>query len=291
MTTAELSAAAASAVAARPSSAGFWSDAAYRVRHDPTTLVALGVLGLIALVAVLGDVLADNVFHRSLSQQSLLDNYSAPSLDESALWLGTDDLGRSQIVRLIYGGRVSLAIGTFGALTSMLIGLSLGISSGYFRGWWDDLVQWLVQTIVNIPRLYLLLIIAALWRLNPITLTVLLGTLGWVGICLQARGLTFALREREFTFAARSIGASPHAVHHEGPVAHLRAWGDDLRDRALPVPRRRRAARRARPAASRAEIARRDSSTRPSPAAAPGAAPRSRSRAPHRRPSGSRRSG
>jgi len=209
VTTAELSAAAASAVAARPSSAGFWSDAAYRVRHDPTTLVALGVLGLIALVAVLGDVLADNVFHRSLSQQSLLDNYSAPSLDESALWLGTDDLGRSQIVRLIYGGRVSLAIGTFGALTSMLIGLSLGISSGYFRGWWDDLVQWLVQTIVNIPRLYLLLIIAALWRLNPITLTVLLGTLGWVGICLQARGLTFALREREFTFAARSIGASP----------------------------------------------------------------------------------
>ena len=207
MATAEITGPSAKAADVRPTSS-FWSDAVYRVLHDPPTLAALGVLLLIALIAVLGDVLADNVFHRSLSQQSLLDNYGPPSFDDPALWLGTDDLGRSQIVRLIYGGRVSLAIGTFGALTSMLIGLSLGISSGYFRGWWDDLVQWLVQTIINVPRLYLLLIIAALWRLNPITLTLLLGVLGWIGICLQSRGLTFGLREREFTLAARTIGAT-----------------------------------------------------------------------------------
>ena len=207
MATVELAARPAPLASVRPAS-GFWSDAIYRVRRDPTTLVALGLLALVAIVAALGDVLADHVFHRSLSQQALLDNYTPPSFAEPALWLGTDDLGRSQIVRLIYGGRVSLAIGTFGALTSMFIGLSLGVSSGYFRGWWDDVVQWLVQTIINVPRLYLLLIIAALWRLNPISLTLLLGVLGWIGLCLQSRGLTFGLREREFTLAARTIGAS-----------------------------------------------------------------------------------
>lgn len=209
MATAELTAVPSPKAAPIRPSSGFWSDAIYRIRHDPTTLIAMGVLLLIALIAALGDVLADNFFHRSLSQQSLLDNYGEPSFSEPSLWLGTDDLGRSQIVRLIYGGRVSLSIGVFGALTSVIIGLTLGISSGYFRGWWDDLVQWLVQTIINVPRLYLLLIVAALWRLNPITLTLLLGTLGWIGLCLQARGLTFGLREREFTLAARTIGATP----------------------------------------------------------------------------------
>ena len=207
MATAELTVRPSEPSAVRPSSS-FWGDAGNRVRHDPTTLAALGLLAVIALIAILGDVLVDYFFHRSLSQQSLLDNYTAPTFDAPAMWLGSDDLGRSQVVRLIYGGRVSLSIGMFGALTSMLIGMSLGISSGYFRGWWDDLVQWLVQTIINVPRLYLLLIIAALWRLGPIQLTLLLGLLGWIGICLQARGLTFGLREREFTVAARTIGAS-----------------------------------------------------------------------------------
>jgi peptide/nickel transport system permease protein len=199
-------------VEARRVSAGFWSDAFWRIRHDPTTLAAIGIILFIAVISILADVLADNFFKRSFSQQSLLDAYTPPSLDEPYLWLGTDDIGRSQIVRLIYGGRVSLAVGTFGALTSMIIGVSLGISSGYFRGWWDDLIQWLVQTIANIPTLFLFLIIGAYFRLNAITFILLLGGLGWLGINNQARGLTFSLRERDFTTAARTIGASPGRI-------------------------------------------------------------------------------
>jgi peptide/nickel transport system permease protein len=210
--TAELARSGIPRVEVRRVSAGFWSDAFWRIRHDPTTLAAMGIILLIAIVAILADVLADNFFHRSFSQQSLLDAYTPPSLDEPYLWLGTDDIGRSQIVRLIYGGRVSLAVGTFGALTSMIIGVSLGISSGYFRGWWDDLVQWLVQTIANIPTLFLFLIIGAYFRLNAITFILLLGGLGWLGINNQARGLTFSLRERDFTTAARTIGASPGRI-------------------------------------------------------------------------------
>ena len=212
MATARLASTGVAGTPDRRVSAGLWSDAAYRLRHDPTTLAALAVLGVLIAIALLADVLAANFFHRTLSQASILDNYTPPTRDDPALWLGSDDLGRSQIVRLIYGGRVSLAIGTFGALVSMVIGVGLGISAGYFRGWWDDIVQWIVNTLANIPTLFLLLIIAALFQLNPISLTVLLGLLGWLGICLQARGLTFALREREFTLAARTIGATPFRI-------------------------------------------------------------------------------
>lgn len=196
----------------RPSSAGLWSDAAWRIRHDPTTVAALVVLVVIALLALGADLIAQNFFHRSFTQQSLLDSYTAPSLDEPYLWLGTDDLGRSQIVRLMYGARVSLAVGVFGALVSMAVGLTLGISAGYFRGWWDDLVQWVVNTLSNIPQLFLFLFIFAYFRPEPVAFTILLGLLVWLGIQLQARGLTFSIREREYTTAARTVGATPGRI-------------------------------------------------------------------------------
>ena len=212
MATAQLATTSVAPIEVRRASAGIWSDAAWRLRRDPTTMVGLGIIGLLAIVSILADFLADNVFHHSFSQQSLLDSYTPPSLDEPYLWLGTDDLGRSQIVRLVYGGRVSLSVGFFAAVVSMVIGVALGISSGYFRGWWDDVVQWLVQTVNNIPQLFLLLIVGAYFRLNAVTFVILLGGLGWLGICNQARGLTFSLREREFTTAARTIGAKPGRI-------------------------------------------------------------------------------
>lgn len=203
---------AASTAARRPASAGIWTDALWRIRRDPTTLAALATLAVIAVLALAADAFADNVFHRSFTQQSLLDSYTAPSFDEPYLWLGTDDLGRSQIVRLMYGARVSLAVGVFGALVSMFVGISLGISAGYFRGWWDDVVQWVVNTLANIPGLFLFLFIFAYFRPEPVAFTLLLGLLGWLGIQLQARGLTFSIREREYTTAARTVGATPGRI-------------------------------------------------------------------------------
>ena len=196
----------------RRASAGLWSDAAYRLRHDPTTMAALAVLLLMVVLAVGADLLADNFFHWSFSKQDILSSYEKPSLSEPAMWLGSDQLGRSQIVRLLYGGRVSLFIGTFGAATSMFIGVVLGVTAGYFRGWWDDLVVWLVTTLNSIPTLFLLLIVGLLFRLAPLPLAIFLGALGWLGICNLARGQTISLREREYVLSARTIGATPARV-------------------------------------------------------------------------------
>jgi len=192
---------------ARPS-IGFWSDALHRIRHDPVTMAALAVLAVMVLLAAGADLLAQHVFRFTFTQQDLLRTWEKPLLDEPAYWLGGDDLGRSQIVRVLYGGRISLFIGVFGALVSMGMGIVLGLTAGYFRGWWDDVVVWLVTTLSNIPILFLLIMIGLYFRLDALSLSILIGMLGWLGIANFARGQTIALREREYVQAARAIGAS-----------------------------------------------------------------------------------
>ncbi len=159
---------------ARRASAGLWSDALWRLRHDPTTLIALAVIAAMVAVAIAADVLAENFFHKGFGEQSILDNYTKPSGAQPWLWLGTDELGRSQVVRLLYGARVSLFIGSFGALTAFAIGLT-----------------------------------RVLFRLQPLPFALLLGGLGWLGIANYARGQTISLREREYVLAARTVGCAP----------------------------------------------------------------------------------
>ena len=192
----------------RRASAGFWSDAWWRLRHDPTTMVAIGALLVLVAISIGADLLAEGFFGWSFSRQELTQAYRQPTLDDPAFWLGADNLGRSQIVRLMYGGRVSLFVGFFGMAVLMTIGLFLGLTSGYFRGWWDDVVVWLVSTLNSIPTLFLLIIVGVLFRLDAIVLPIFIGLLSWTGVCNLARGQTFALREREYVTAARTIGAS-----------------------------------------------------------------------------------
>jgi peptide/nickel transport system permease protein len=192
--------------------AGFWSDAAWRLRHDSTTLAAFGVLLVLIALAASADLLASQLFHVSYQQQDLVNQYRKPSVDNPIWWFGSDNLGRSVFVRLLYGGRVSLFVGTVGAAVSVLIGCAVGLSAGYFRGWWDDVVVWIVSTINSIPQLFLLLTVGFYYRFDPPTLALFLGLLGWLGVANLTRGQTFALREREFVVAARAIGATPLRV-------------------------------------------------------------------------------
>ncbi len=193
--------------ATRPK-AGFWIDAARRLRHDPTTLVALTILGLIVLLATSAGLLSEHLFQTTLAKQDLFRTYQRPTLSEPAYWLGTDDLGRSEIVRLLYGARVSLFIGILGALVALGIGVTLGMSAAYFGGWWDDVVIWLVTTLEGIPLLFLLILVGVYFQLTPLSLATLIGALGWLGICNLSRGQTLMLREREYVLAARALGAS-----------------------------------------------------------------------------------
>ncbi len=184
-----------------------WSNAWYKLRHDRLTMIAFGVLLVLGLLAAAAAIFAQAVFKYPFEKQDLLHTYEKPTLEPLAYLLGSDEIGRSQVVRLLYGGRVSLSVGFVAALVNLTVGVAIGLTAGYFRGRIDDLFTWFVTTLNSIPTIFLLLIFAAIWEPGPVTLTVVIGLLFWTGISLYVRGQTFALREREFVVAARTIGA------------------------------------------------------------------------------------
>jgi peptide/nickel transport system permease protein len=209
-------AATAATVAAEPAAArtsqSLWSNAWWKLRRDRLTIAAFIVLLILAALALAAPLLAANVFHYRFEQQDLLHTYEKPTLDPPAYLLGSDEIGRSQVVRLLYGGQVSLFVGFVAALVNLTVGVSIGLAAGYLRGPLDDFVTWLITTLNGIPQLYLLLIIAALWQPGPFTLIAIIGFLNWTGICLFVRGQTLSLREREFVTSARTIGARDRRI-------------------------------------------------------------------------------
>jgi peptide/nickel transport system permease protein len=188
--------------------AGLWSDAWWRVRRDRVTIAAFIVLGILVLLSLAADLFAQHVFKMRFEQQNLLGAYAAPTLDPPAYLLGSDEIGRSQVVRLLYGGRVSLMVGFLAGLVTMTIGVAVGLTAGFFRGRVDDIITWMITTLQSIPTLYLLIIFAGLFSPSPSTLIFVLGILIWPGVANYVRGQTFAIREREFVTAARTVGAS-----------------------------------------------------------------------------------
>jgi peptide/nickel transport system permease protein len=189
-------------------SRSLWDNAWYKLRRDRLTIGAAVVLLVLAALAILAPVLADNVFHYKFEQQDLFHTYEKPTFDPPAYLLGSDEVGRSQVVRLLFGGQVSLFVGFVAALVNFAVGVPLGLAAGYFRGAFDDFITWLITTLNGIPQLFLLLIIAALWQPGPLTLIIIIGLLNWTGITLYVRGQTISLREREYVTSAHAIGAT-----------------------------------------------------------------------------------
>jgi len=175
-----------------------------RLKKDYLTLAALGVLLLFVGLAVCAPLItaAMGIHPETEDLQKVLYGPDGDNI------LGTDDKGRDHFARLLYGAQISLSVAFSAAVLSLTIGVTLGMVTGYYGGIVDDFMNWVITTLNSIPDLYLLLIIAALFKPTPIVFIAVLGLLGWTGILRLVRGETLALREREFIVAARAMGAS-----------------------------------------------------------------------------------
>ncbi|MCC6174209.1 MAG: ABC transporter permease [Chloroflexi bacterium] len=187
---------------------GLLGDALWRLLRDRLSVAAGLLLLALGVLALGADLLAAHLFQVSPTKQDLLNNYARPTLAAPALWLGTDDLGRSQIVRLLYAARISLGVGIGAALVSLTLGVWLGLAAGYARGPLDDAIQALIGTFKAVPSLFLLLLVATLFEPGALTLVLVIGLLSWPSVALFVRGQTLSLREREYVSAARAAGAS-----------------------------------------------------------------------------------
>ncbi len=178
-----------------------------RLRRDNLTLFAMSVLVILILTSFLGaPILSETLgvsYTKTQADKTFLTPGSYPHL------MGTDDLGRDHLMRLLYAGQVSLSVGFIAATLAISIGVSLGVVTGYYGGVIDDIVNWMIATLNSIPSLFLLLIVAAVLRPSPVTLVLILGFLGWTGTTRLVRGETLSIREREYVISARAIGASP----------------------------------------------------------------------------------
>jgi peptide/nickel transport system permease protein len=180
-----------------------------RLRRDRLTIAALSVVVFLTLVSIFANQISEYILHSDPNASDLLNTFVGPSKE---FILGTDQLGRDQLTRLVYGGRVSLAIGYAGALIAMTVGIGIGLTAGYFGGWVDDFIMWFINTVQSIPGLFLLLLIVSIFEPSAFWLTMILGFLGWTGVSRLVRGEVFSVRERDFVLAARALGGSKLSI-------------------------------------------------------------------------------
>jgi peptide/nickel transport system permease protein len=122
--------------------------------------------------------------------------------------LGTDELGRDTLSRLLYGGRVSLAVGLVAMLTTVVTGLVIGLVAGYYGRWIDDLLMRLVDTMLCFPQVFLLLVVAAFVPPTLLSISLVIGLTSWMEVARIVRAEILHLKEQDFVQAARALGAS-----------------------------------------------------------------------------------
>ncbi len=126
--------------------------------------------------------------------------------------LGTDELGRDLLARIIYGGQVSIMIGLVGALASMFIGVVLGALSGYIGGRFDSIMMRFVDIMYSLPYMLLVIIMMAIFGKNILNLFFALAVVSWLTVCRVVRGQIMSLKNSEFVEAARASGASTRRI-------------------------------------------------------------------------------
>ena len=170
-----------------------------RFRRSKLAILGLFMIALMTLAAIFADALAPY----GENEIDLFNITAAPSAEH---WLGTDELGRDELSRLIYGARISLLVGIGTALISTVIGIVVGSLAGYYGGRLDSALMRFVDVILAFPAIFLLLIFFSIQGSSVYTVILFLGVFSWMWLARVIRGEFLSLKQRDFIEAARSIG-------------------------------------------------------------------------------------
>jgi len=189
-----------------------WAEAWRRFRRHRLAVLGLVVLALMVVLVAFGPL----VWKVQINDIDFSARLNTPSANHP---FGTDDLGQDVFARVLYGGRISLAVGLSAMLMSMVVGVTIGAVAGISRGAIDAALMWLTDLFLSLPLLPLLLVLTYLFRdalknvFGPeigvfMLVVVVIGAFGWMSVARLVRAQFFSLREKEFVEAARALGAS-----------------------------------------------------------------------------------
>ena len=192
------------AVPGRPARS-YWQQATGRLRRNRIGVASGLVLLFFVLVALTSPLLAALITHAGPQSIDLLNTFLPPLSPYHIL--GTDDLGRDELTRMLYGAQVSMGIGFLSVGVALTIGAAVGLVAGYYGGLLDGLLMRFVDIILAVPAIFLFILMSILFKPNTITLALIIASVGWGSIARLVRGEVLSVRARDFMVATRSLGA------------------------------------------------------------------------------------
>jgi peptide/nickel transport system permease protein len=171
---------------------------------------------LLLLLVILGAICAPLIAPMDPNAQDVARRLRPPFEPGSPFLLGTDQVGRDVLSRIIYGSRVALAVGLLSVALAGTVGITLGLMSGYYGGLADDLIGWASNVILSFPFILLAIALVAVLGAGVVNLIGALSAVSWVVYTRVVRGEALVQREKEYVLAARALGARDASllVHH-----------------------------------------------------------------------------
>jgi oligopeptide transport system permease protein len=193
-----------------PEQIGLWTDAWTRFRRNRLAVASLVIVVLMVVLAIIAPFLQRFGIIADPTAQDVVNSYASPGSPGHIL--GTDDLGRDVLSKVLFGSQVSLSIGIFVQFIVLGIGGGIGLVAGYYGGWVDNALMRFTDIMYAFPDLLFVLIIVA--ALGPTYLNILfaIGFVAWVGLARLVRGSVLSIKEKEYVEAAHAAGSSPSKI-------------------------------------------------------------------------------
>jgi oligopeptide transport system permease protein len=193
-----------------PEQIGLWTDAWRRFRRNRLAVTSLTIVLLLILAAITAPILQRIGLLPDPTTQEVVNNYAAVGSPHHLL--GTDELGRDVLSRVIFGAQISLTIGFLVQAIVLVIGGTIGLSAGYFGGWVDNALMRFTDIMYAFPDLLFVLIIVAALGPSLVNIFVAIGVVYWVGLARIVRGQVLSIKEKEFIEAAHAAGSAPSKI-------------------------------------------------------------------------------
>ena len=184
----------------------FQNQAVKKMIHNKKAMLGLAIVTFLVLAVILIPVFMELDPYTT----DRTAGFNKPPSSEHIL--GTDDVGRDLFARLLYGGRISLFVGIMSTIISVVIGIPLGLIAGYFRGVAESIIMRTANAFMSFPSMVLILVLVAVYGPSVLTVTVVIGVLGWTAIAKLIYGNVLSIRECEYIQASKAVGVGAFRI-------------------------------------------------------------------------------